>query len=53
MTVKELIEELKTYDDDYEIKICPPYKDGYVFQGVDIDSVCGDKGTVCIFPEGS
>ena len=53
MTVKELIEELNTYNEDYEVKICPPYNDGYSFDGVDVESVCGDKGTVCIFPEDS
>ena len=53
MTVKDLIKELETYDEDSEIKICPAYHDGYTFEGVDIDCICGDKGTVCIFPEDS
>lgn len=53
MTVKELVEELKAYNEDYEIKICPAYDDGYTFEGVNIESICGDKGTVCIFPENS
>ena len=51
MTVKELKEELKNYPEDYELKICQPYNNGYDFNGVDVDSICGDKGTVCIFPD--
>ena len=46
MTVKELIEELKNYPDNYNVILVASYDDGYCSTNSLLEEVHGDKDKV-------
>ena len=46
MTVKELMEELKNYPDDYNVILVASYDDGYCSTSSLLEEVEGDKDVV-------
>ena len=49
MTVKELMEELKNYPDDYDVFLESSYDDGYGACLGRAENIYGDKGRVTLF----
>lgn len=48
MKVKELIEKLKTYDEDSTIELLCTYDCGYATAGGDVTDICESDGHVTI-----
>ena len=51
MMVKELIEELKNYPDDYRVILVASYDDGYCSTNSLLEKVHGDKDVVYLISD--
>ena len=51
MTVKELMEELKNYPEDYNVHLVASYDDGYCSTNSLLEEVYGDKDVVYLISD--